>query len=125
MAYPLLGPFYYFWLYIKHQPTLNKYFFISTEHFENQIGVIEAVTRIVLLIFFDVFFSDILPKTLFGTKDLEVFPDLILRKSTICLGISLVSIGPLNPLLQYMFRQRKQTSKKEWNPLIAQKTTCT
>ena len=113
MAYPLLGPIYYFWLYIKHEPSLNKYFYISTEHFVNQIGVIESVIRIGLLIFFDVFFSDILPKALFGTKDLEVFPDLILRKTTICVGISLVTVGPLNPLLQYMFRQRKPTTSKK------------
>lgn len=62
--------------------------------------VVIIVVRIVIQIFLDELMSHIVPFALYGTKNLELVPDIIIKKMGKVLLISSFASGPLEALIR-------------------------
>ena len=63
-------------------------------------SVVIFALRILLLVLIDITVSSLIPKLLFGTKDLDIIPDIVIKKAGIVFAVSWFTSGPLEMIIR-------------------------
>lgn len=99
----MILPSIYFWACIKRS-SYAPLFYSDTSSYSKQVGSSEFITRMTLVVCIDIMSNETLPLLLFGTKDLDIVPDILIKRILAFILTAGLCVGPVDGLLIRLFR---------------------
>lgn len=94
-----LLPAHYFWVALKHS-TFGKQFYVDISDVQHLgVGWSEFAFKMIMALTVDEVLSTVIPMTFFGTKDLPVFTDFVIKRCSIGLWMSSIALSPIDNYL--------------------------
>ena len=107
-GYLVFIPLIYFWRAVKNS-RYGQTFYYSDRSVTKGIISREMVTRLFLVMIGDVISNEALPLLLYGTKDLDLMPDFLIKRVFFSLYLATLAVGPIDSAVVRIFRGKKKS----------------
>ena len=106
-GYYFILPMCYFWMAFSNSKFGSK-FYPALDGVSDRIGLVEVLVRIAIVVLFERLHNKILPIVIFGTTDLEIFDDFIVKRVVHTVLFSALQLSPIENYMRLVFRKRCQ-----------------